>query len=223
MSKRSLGRVVALSAIMALGVAACSSHEATDPAVPLEPVATAPAPIATTTTVTTGPLGTTTTTVPVGTSTTTFVPPLSAPAAPRGTVTTVPTTPFGQTVVVQNTGAPVAYPPVYTPPTAIPRGVAFSDPSQYVTTSTVSVSGTVTAISAASGSFLLQTPTEGWTVVLPVGASAPSVATGRRVTVSGYAHRTERNQLLATAVSPWREPARPRRAGNPVTAPGLRR
>lgn len=195
MSKRSLGRAVALSAIMALGLAACSSREATEPAVPLEqPVATT-APV------------TTVTTVPAGAATSTFVPPLSAPAVPRGTVTTVPTSqfgqaPVGQTVIVQNTTAPVAFPPVYTPPTAIPRGVAFSDPSQYVTTAPVSVSGTVVAISAASGSFLLQTPTEGWTVVLPVGASAPSVATGRRVTVSGYAHRTERNQLLATAVSP---------------------
>jgi hypothetical protein len=182
---------------VALGAAACAPHQPTSPPVPLQQSVVVPGPVTTTTT-TTVPLGTTTTTVPLGTG---LVPSLSAPAVPRGTVTTVATAPFNQQVVVQDT-TPIAYPPVYSPPTAQPRGVSPSDPSQYVTNATVSVSGRVVSISQATGSFLLQTPTEGWTVVLPIGATAPSVATGRSLTVTGYAHRTERNQLLATSISP---------------------
>jgi hypothetical protein len=210
MSSESLGRIAALSALVAIGAASCAPHQPTTPAIPLEQTVVAPAP--------------TSTVVPLGTG---LVPSLNAPAVPRGSVTTfttvpptttmpvtttrplttvttaptVTTVPFNQPVIVQNT-SPVAYPPVYSPPTAQPRGLAPSDPVQYVTNATVTVAGRVVAISPSTGSFLLQTPSEGWTVVLPVGASAPSVATGRNLTVTGYAHRTERNQLLATSISP---------------------
>lgn len=209
MSMRSLGRTAALFAITALGVAACAPHTATSPAVPLQqnppPMTTTAPPVGTMPMggVTTAPLGSGVTTMPMGSGVATvpfgagLVPSLDAPATPRP----VTTTPFNQQVIVQNTtGVGVA--PVYSPPTAQPRGVAPSDPSQYVTSSTVSVAGRVVSISVQTGSFLLQTPSEGWTVVLPVGASAPSVAVGRTLTVTGYAHRSERNQLLATSISP---------------------